>query len=252
MEERQGACSPFCLFGAAAVLLLLFGAGCGSGVGSGAGGGAATEERPPVGADQGPGSEGRTAVLELDVQVYLLHSDESAALTTTLDAADVARVFEGVNQVWSQAGIRWRAAEPVRVEAPTIGALFEAVLNEAGSGRLGLVASILPPERISEGWDVFFIRDLDGLAGGVYLEGISAVVQPEVNPWGIRDLEGDLVRILSHELGHALSLPHVDCPPAGNLMAPACRSGIRTYLTDAQIERARNQAVSGRPHGSDG
>lgn len=54
-------------------------------------------------------------------------------------------------------------------------------------------------------------------------------------------------RILAHELGHSLTLPHVSCTPAGNLMSPGCAGSDRARLTAGQIERARAQAATGRP-----
>jgi len=68
-----------------------------------------------------------------------------------------------------------------------------------------------------------------------------------VDPWERAGLEGALVRVLAHELGHLLGLAHVPCIAAGNLMSAGCDSENRTRLTDVQIEVAREQAASGRP-----
>lgn len=183
----------------------------------------------------------------LDLRVHLLHAPDSETVTTTLTRAELARVFAGVNRVWDQAGIRWRPVEISRVEALN-GAIHEGVLAGNIPRRPGMMVRMVPPDAASDGWDVFFIRDLGGKAGGVYLPPITAVVQSERGPSGVRDIEGDLVRILSHELGHALSLPHVRCPKQGNLMSAGCTGGNRTHLAPDQVEQARGQARSGRPY----
>lgn len=185
-------------------------------------------------------------LIVLDLRIHLLYSADSGAITTTLTEQELSRVLEGVNRVWSQAGIQWRPAEISRSEAR------EAMLHErflAGeiSRRRGMMEQIVPADRASDGWDVFFIRNLGGMAAGMYLPTITAVVQGELNPSGVRDIDKDLVRILSHELGHALSLPHVCCPRDGNLMSPNCMAGNPERLARQQIAQARRQAQSGYP-----
>jgi hypothetical protein len=94
-------------------------------------------------------------------------------------------------------------------------------------------------------WDAFIVDNLAALSGapGVFIPSIPALVSSEVDPAGINDAG----RILAHELGHSLTLDHVDCPPEGNLMAPGCPGTDRGRLTDAQIEAARAKAETGRP-----
>lgn len=202
------------------------------------------EDAPALPSGSGPD---HLETLVLDLRVHLLHAPDSETVTTTLTRAELARVFAGVNRVWDQAGIRWRAGETSRVEVRD-GAMHEGVLAGSIPRRPGMMARMVPPDAASDGWDVFFIRDLGGKAGGVYLPPITAVLQSERGPSGVRDIEGDLVRILSHELGHALSLPHVRCREQGNLMSAGCMGVSRTHLAPDQVEQARRQARSGRPY----
>ena len=88
---------------------------------------------------------------------------------------------------------------------------------------------------------------IGGIAGGVYLSGVPAVIIAEFDPSGARDLVGSGPRILAHELGHSLGLVHVPCTAEGNLMAPGCSAGLRTHLTEDQIATARTQRDINRP-----
>ncbi len=76
------------------------------------------------------------------------------------------------------------------------------------------------------------------------------MISSEVDPTGLRDLAGSGPRILAHELGHSLSLFHVACTDAGNLMSPGCPLGQRTQLTAGQVDMARLQASTGHPLGN--
>lgn len=182
--------------------------------------------------------------LVLDVRVHLLQSSASESLTTTLSEDEIRRLFDRVDAVWDQAGIQWRIESFILEPAPN-GAEFEAFLRGEAPAGFDL-ASVIPRQNLTEGrWDVFFIRVLGAGSGGIYFPGIPAVLQPEVDPFGVRGLEGALTRILAHELGHSLGLGHVPCPPEGNLMAPNCPAPDRTRLRQDQITAARAQARSG-------
>lgn len=195
-------------------------------------------------------SSGATApqepdTLVLDVRVHLLTSPDSEALTTTFSEEEVIPLFQEVNRVWDQAGIEWSVEEVVAVEARN-GEEFEAIIRGDAPPDARVFQGAIPADRLSgEAWNVFLIRDLGGFAGGIYFPGLPAVLQPELDPFGVRGVDGALVRILAHELGHALSLPHVPCTGSGNLMAPGCAAGDRTRLAPEQIEAARAQAASG-------
>lgn len=195
--------------------------------------------------DDDPTSTARDDVLELETRVHLVSSPESEALTTTLEEGEVDRLFEAVNEVWSQAGIEWQPVAVGPVESPG-GQAFQDIVDGEEPPDPGVLWDAIPRDELTDGaWDVFLIRDLGGLAGGIYFPGLEAVLQPERAPDGSRELEGALTRILSHELGHGLGLPHVPCTSDGNLMAPGCRSGDRTRLAPDQVDSAREQALRG-------
>jgi hypothetical protein len=193
-----------------------------------------------------PLERGDLDLLELSLRVHLMESEHSDALTTSLSAGEVDEVMAGINQVWAQAGIRWSLESLRRSEAEGDPHAFQRIVDRQLPPFAGVMAGVLPRDDLTSGaWDVFLIRELGGIAGGIYFPAIPAVLQPEVDPLGFRGLDGGLVRILSHELGHALGLPHVSCTENGNLMAPGCLQGQRTRLSDAQIEAARGQALTG-------
>jgi len=186
-------------------------------------------------------------LLELDVRVHLLTSEESAGLNTIITEQDIPQLFDGVNEVWSQANVRWNV-ESVTTETALNGSQFDRMLRGEIPPSASILRSVIPRDSLTDGkWDVFLIHDFGGFAGGIYFPDIPAVLQPDTDPTGNSGFEGGLIRILSHELGHSLSLVHVPCFPSGNLMAPGCPQGVRTRLVDGQIEASRNQALTGEP-----
>ncbi len=190
-------------------------------------------------------------VVTLQVRVHLL-SSEFPPLSTELTEDEVATVFGRVNAIWQQALIRWEIESILREDALNSDA-FAAILRGDLPVSDAVIASVLPRENLLTGdWDVFLILSLGGIAGGIYFPGIPAALSAELDPEGRRELTGATARILAHELGHSLSLPHVTCTAAGNLMSPGCPAANRTRLTEGQVEAARQQALVGRPFGSGG
>lgn len=189
------------------------------------------------------------SLVTLRVRVHLLSSDFQP-LSTELTEDEVATVFGRVNAIWQQALIRWEIESILREDALNADA-FAAMLSGQIPFSDNVIASVLPRENLLSGeWDVFLILSLEGIAGGIYFAGIPAALSAELDPNGQRQLTRATARILAHELGHSLSLPHVPCTPAGNLMSPGCAAADRTRLTDAQVEAARRQALTGHPYGS--
>ncbi len=196
------------------------------------------------------GPDAELTDIDLNVRVHLLESDEFESLDATLSDADVETLFQGVNRVWSQAAITWTVESVVR-EPSGDGTAYELALRGAIPFSFEILASILPRDNLLPGaWDVFVIRDFGNIAGGVYIDALGSVVVAELGPAGDQGPLAAGPRILAHELGHSLSLAHVPCTPAGNLMAPGCPGADRTRLEAPQIDAARRQAGRGRAFGS--
>ncbi|MEN8376716.1 MAG: hypothetical protein ABFS34_14915 [Gemmatimonadota bacterium] len=190
-----------------------------------------------------PAMPGGLTLIELPLRVHVLSSRVDQIDSDATDA-QVGALLDRSNQIWARAGIRFTLDLTVR-EAIGAEAEIEAALA-GGPVPLSVIAGGLPRGELSGGrWDAFIVDDLTALSGapGVFVPSIPALVSSEVDPAGINDPG----RILAHELGHSLTLEHVDCPPEGNLMAAGCPGTDRGRLTDAQIEAARAKAETGRP-----
>ncbi len=185
-------------------------------------------------------------VFTLEVRVHVLEST-FAPLNANLSDGEVASLFDEVNAIWSQAGIQWAVGDIVREPARNA-ETYEAILAGGVLPTTQTLSTILPLDNLTNGaWDVFFVGTLGGLAGGIYMPGIPAVLGAEFDPTGNRDLTQSGPRILAHELGHSLGMGHVPCTSAGNLMAPNCPRGVRTRLTAEQITATRVQGERDRP-----
>jgi len=187
------------------------------------------------------------ASLILPVRVHVL-SSRVPPLDAGLTDSDVRALVNRVNEIWAQADVFWQL-ESIRRE--TVGE--EDQVEQAVLGLLPLtstlLAAIAPRGELTTGdWDVFLVADLTTVVGfpGVFFPAIPGILSSRVDPAGL----GDPGRILAHELGHSLTLQHVPCTPAGDLMAPGCDSADRTRLDSGQIQQARTQAETGRPTSS--
>jgi len=187
-------------------------------------------------------------VITLDVRLFLMKAEESPGLTSTLTDAEIITMMDMVNQVWRQANIQWNIVHMTTVQADSA-AHFESIRSSNFNFSASTLKATIPDDTYTvETWDIFLLRDLGNTSrGGIYFSDITSVYQPEVDPNGGEKLDGGLVRILSHELGHSLGLRHVPCTSLGNLMAPGCIQGDRTRLGEDQISSTRNIATRGVP-----
>ena len=191
--------------------------------------------------------DGQPAVIELAVRVHLVQSEQLEALNVRLSDAEVTQLMTAVNETWAQAGIRWSLESIVREDARNE-SMFRLALTDPTVSPISVLASVLTRENVRPDiWNVFMIRDFGGGLGGVYLGIDGVVVSAEIDPSGLRDIDGGMARVLAHELSHSLGLVHVPCTARGNLMAAGCTLGSRTLLDATQRAGARLQAETRRP-----
>jgi hypothetical protein len=164
--------------------------------------------------------------LIVPVRVHRLRSNDAEALDCRLTDEDVRRVFEKANRIWNKAGIAL-ALESIRPE--------DAVRSdEFDESRLEDFKATRPPDSHPAGMlHVFYVHRLP--TNGVFMGRDAIFVKDTAS---LRPVKGGvdepLPRVSSHEIGHALGLPHRQ--NTINLMA----SGTTGWsLNDEEIATAR-------------
>lgn len=165
------------------------------------------------------------------LRVHLLTATNEPAVHTTLTSNDVTRILGKVNRVWAQAGITFYL-ESLRIEPAVNTEGFRDTVKTNNDTLLRL-----RPES-SKGTNVFHVYYLKQFGpNGICIRGINFVKDTA----SLRPVEGGLdeplPRVTSHELGHALTLPHRQ--NVTNLLA----SGMSgAWLNEAEIKQAREAA----------
>jgi hypothetical protein len=182
----------------------------------------------------------RASFILLPLHVHILSCDDQADLDCKLTDDDIKRVIGKVNRVWHKAGIHFRIESLLHEKAVEVKE-FERVRAEKDAHHeplsLGAYRGVAPPETLSlPGLHVYYIHHFT--VNGVFLGQGICFVQETAK---LRPVEGGidepLPRVTSHELGHAMGLPHRQ--NTTNLMASGT-TGI--LLNEAEVKIARKKA----------
>lgn len=188
------------------------------------------------------------SVIRVPIRVHLLHSSQSASLTTTLTEREARDLLNTANTVWRAAGIHWEIESVVREES-LHGALFDSLITQQLPATDARQLAIIPRTNLlNPGWNLFLIRDYGQIAGGVFWPEVPGIVLAQKGMGIDLPPTGRGGFTLAHELGHSLGLRHVPCDESRNILAVGCwRADSTSTLAPAQIRQARAQAQTGRP-----
>lgn len=190
--------------------------------------------------------------LVLPLRVYRLKSAEVPEIDCRqLSDDDIRRIVARANVIWASAGIHWQLESIEDLPAENTGRLkLAGRIGKADAEDAGKVAAKTPrmphtafrgviPEASRarpEAYRVHYVHDFD--VNGVYFGNREAMVKETA---ALRPVEGGidepLPRVTSHELGHALGLPHRQ--DRLNLMASGTTG---TSLVDDEMRKAREIA----------
>lgn len=175
-------------------------------------------------------------VIKLSVRVHLIRSVANPRLQSTLKREDVHAIFEEVNAIWSQAGVRFE------VEAvDSLQALEVAPKRWYIKDRNWVKAAIPTDQFSATAIDVCFVKDM-GPNGFFYGEPVVVCENPEFHKvsGGARNV---VARVTAHELGHVLFLQHRQ--ERTNLMASG-KNGISLNAQEIRDARRRALEISGQ------
>ena len=165
------------------------------------------------------------------LRIHLLTATNEPAAHTTLTSNDVTRILAKVNRVWAQAGITFYL-ESLRVEAAANSAGFGQRVKTNTDALLQLRPQ---PSRGTNVFHVYYLKQFG--PNGICIGGLNFVKDTA----SLRAVEGGLdeplPRVTSHELGHALTLPHRQS--VTNLLASGMSGG---WLNELEIQQARAAA----------
>ena len=173
----------------------------------------------------------------LPLRVHVLTGD-APEVDCKLTDADVERIVRKANAVWSVAGVHFGIESIVREPAARVDE-FKRVRDEnGGAAPLNAFRPLRPDaSRAFDGLHVYYVHKMP--VNGVWMGGDFAIVQETAK---LREVEGGIdepvPRVTSHELGHALGLPHRQ--DRTNLMASGTTG---TLLNEAEVKVAREKAL---------
>jgi hypothetical protein len=167
--------------------------------------------------------------LVIPVRVHLLQCKEADALHCRMKEQDVRRVFGKANRIWNKAGLALSLESIVAENAVCPEGFDESRLEDFKATRPlpGVAAGMV---------HVYYVHTMP--TNGVFMGRDSIFVKDTA---ALRDVKGGvdepLPRVTSHEIGHAMGLPHRQ--NSINLMA----SGTTGWsVNDEEIETVRSWA----------
>ncbi len=179
------------------------------------------------------------SLVVVPLHVHVLKAEGMEDIDCVLSDADLDRIVAKVNQVWRPAGVYFREASRRRETAAGLEA-YRALRERLGEREmpLGRYRRLVPRETLTDdGLHVYYVHRLP--VNGVYLGQRVAMVQETA---ALREVAGGidepLPRVTSHEIGHALGLPHRQ--DRTNLMASGTTG---TSLNEAEVEKAHGDAA---------
>lgn len=170
-------------------------------------------------------------LIHLRVRVHLMQSIANPRLQTTLKEKEARAIFDEVNDIWAQAGIRFE------LEAiDSLQALNRAPKRWYIKDRNWVKEAIPTDQFSSTAIDVCFVKDM-GPNGFFYGEPVVVCENPEFHKVS-GGAANPVARVTAHELGHVLFLQHRQ--ERTNLMASG-KNGVSLNLQE--INNARKRAL---------
>jgi hypothetical protein len=167
------------------------------------------------------------------VRVHLLRSPDDPNIHTTLTSTDIERILTKVNRVWAQAGLAFYLESIIEDTSPPI----EATKAAEGRSRGSLLKLIKPELYASDAFNVYYLKRFD--VNGIYFPKAIFVKDTASLREVANGIDEPIPRVTSHEIGHALGLPHRQ--DTFNLMASGTTG---TTLNAQEIADARKQALA--------
>ncbi len=183
--------------------------------------------------------DGEVSLLILPLTIVMLTSDVPQ-LNSTYNDVELTEMVEEVNEIWSQAQIRFEVRDILR--SPAQGESdFQRLLDSGGRDPRVLRQIYDPVVLPDSGWSMVLLEHMGAMPPGVYFCDRQVLVSARHFGRNNRVIPPN---VIAHELGHALGLEHA-CGQGENLM---CADGQSpTLLWEEQREAARDQAMTGAP-----